>query len=251
VCELEVFDAGVLLDDLAGLVEAIDGMRNAGAALHEGRQPRDGAIVVTRKPPPRRRIGRVGDDQRCGRPVLISPESRRRSGSGRGRQLRWPTFSYRAFDFRAAALTDVSHLNQAIGEPYCLALLRAHRFVFFRGHPAPTAWTDHNWLFWTPTHCREITQYPRTPSGTRLSWLPSSSLHALPAARASGEIVAKHGDDDQRIANDPAHRPAVKFPSILTLRPPELSGRDAEHLTEVTRQMALVGKPHGIRNLRQ
>jgi hypothetical protein len=31
----------------------------------------------------------------------------------------------------------------------CLALLRARRFVFFRGHPAPTAWTDHNWLFWT------------------------------------------------------------------------------------------------------
>jgi hypothetical protein len=53
------------------------------------------------------------------------------------------------------------------------------------------------------------------------------------------------------IANDPAHRPAVKSRSTLTLRPPELSGRDAEHLTEVTRQVALVGKPHGIRNLRQ
>jgi hypothetical protein len=38
---------------------------------------------------------------------------------------------------------------------------------------------------------------------------------------------------------------------ILTLRPPELSGRDAEHLTEMTRQVALVGKPHGIRNLGQ
>jgi hypothetical protein len=45
--------------------------------------------------------------------------------------------------------------------------------------------------------------------------------------------------------------PAVKSRSILTLRPPELSGRDPEHLTEVTRQMALVGKPRGIRNLRQ
>jgi hypothetical protein len=29
-------------------------------------------------------------------------------------------------------------------------------------------------------------------------------------ARASREIVAEHGDGDQRIANDPAHRPAVK-----------------------------------------
>ena len=36
----------------------------------------------------------------------------------------------------------------------------------------------------------------------------------------------------------------------LALRPPELSGRDAEHLTEMTRQMALVGKPRGKRNLR-
>src|SRR6266487_5326639 len=72
-----------------------------------------------------------------------------------------------------------------------------------------------------------------------------------PPAPASREIVAKHGDGDQRIANDPAHRPAVKPRSILTLRPPELSGRDAEHLTEVTRQVALVGKPHGKRNLRQ
>jgi hypothetical protein len=56
---------------------------------------------------------------------------------------------------------------------------------------------------------------------------------------------------DQRIANEPVHRPAVKSRPILTLRPPELSGRDAEHLTEVTRQVALVGKPYGIRNLRQ
>jgi hypothetical protein len=62
---------------------------------------------------------------------------------------------------------------------------------------------------------------------------------------------AKHGDGDQRIANDQAHHLAVKSRPILTLRPPELSGRDAEHLTEVTRQVALVGKPHGKRNLRQ
>jgi hypothetical protein len=38
---------------------------------------------------------------------------------------------------------------------YCLALLRVPcaasgpSVVFIRGHPAPTAWTDHNWLFWT------------------------------------------------------------------------------------------------------
>jgi hypothetical protein len=38
---------------------------------------------------------------------------------------------------------------------------------------------------------------------------------------------------------------------MLAPPPPELSGRDAEHLTEMTRQVALVGKPHGIRNLRQ
>ena len=37
----------------------------------------------------------------------------------------------------------------------------------------------------------------------------------------------------------------------LALCPPELSGRDVEHLTEMTRQVALVGEPHGRRNLRQ
>jgi hypothetical protein len=36
---------------------------------------------------------------------------------------------------------------------------------------------------------------------------------------------------------------------LLTLRPAKLSGRDAEHLTEMTRQMALIGKAHGISNL--
>jgi hypothetical protein len=36
VCELEVFDAGELLDDLAGFVEAIDGMRNAGRLFTRG-----------------------------------------------------------------------------------------------------------------------------------------------------------------------------------------------------------------------
>jgi hypothetical protein len=38
---------------------------------------------------------------------------------------------------------------------------------------------------------------------------------------------------------------------LLALRPAKLSRCDAEHLTEVTRQVALVGKPYGIRNLRQ
>ena len=50
--------------------------------------------------------------------------------------------------------------------------------------------------------------------------------------------------------NMPGHD-AVALATRLTFRPPELSGRDAEHLTEVTRQVALAGKPHGIRNLRQ
>jgi len=60
--------------------------------------------------------------------------------------------SNRAFDFRAAALADVSDLNQAIAELDCLALLRPHRFVFFRRHSTPTAWTDHNWLFRARPH---------------------------------------------------------------------------------------------------
>ena len=62
------------------------------------------------------------------------------------------TFSNRAFDFRAAALADVSDLNQAITEFDCLALLRPYRFVFFRRHSTPTAWTDHNWLFRARPH---------------------------------------------------------------------------------------------------
>jgi hypothetical protein len=60
--------------------------------------------------------------------------------------------SYHAFDFCAAALTDVSHLNQAIGEFDRLACFRFHRFVFFCRHQAPTARTDHNWLFWARPH---------------------------------------------------------------------------------------------------
>jgi hypothetical protein len=60
--------------------------------------------------------------------------------------------AYRAFDFCAAALADVNHLNQAIGKFDRLACFRLHRFVFFCRHPAPTARTDHNWLFWVPPH---------------------------------------------------------------------------------------------------
>src|ERR1700730_13900463 len=60
--------------------------------------------------------------------------------------------SYRAFDFCAAALTDVNHLNQAIGELDRLACFRFHRIVFFCRHPAPTARTDHNWLSWARPH---------------------------------------------------------------------------------------------------
>jgi hypothetical protein len=49
--------------------------------------------------------------------------------------------TYRAFDFGAAAITDVNHLNQAIGE-----------FDRLAGFPAPTARIDHNWLFWARPH---------------------------------------------------------------------------------------------------
>jgi Amidase len=45
-------------------------------------------------------------------------------------------------------------------------------------------------------------------------------------------------------------QPALVGAPGLALRPPELSRRDAEHLTEMTRQVTLVGKPHGKRNLR-
>ena len=69
--------------------------------------------------------------------------------------------SYRAFDFCAAALTDVNHLNQAIGEFDRLACFRFHRFVFFCRHPAPTARTDHNWLFWAWPHDKLAANYLR------------------------------------------------------------------------------------------
>ena len=70
--------------------------------------------------------------------------------------------SYRAFDFCAAALTDVNHLNQAIGEFDRLACFRFHRFIFFCCHPAPTARTDHNWLFWARPHASEINTIKQT-----------------------------------------------------------------------------------------
>ena len=69
--------------------------------------------------------------------------------------------SYRAFDFCAAALTDVNHLNQAIGEFDRLTCFRFHRFVFFCRHPAPTARTDHNWLFWAWPHDKLAANYLR------------------------------------------------------------------------------------------
>src|SRR5438445_13240092 len=69
--------------------------------------------------------------------------------------------SYRAFDFCAAALTDVNHLNQAIGEFDRLACFRFHRFVFFCRHPAPTAQTDHNWLYWPSPHTWKINTIKR------------------------------------------------------------------------------------------
>ena len=38
---------------------------------------------------------------------------------------------------------------------------------------------------------------------------------------------------------------------LLGLRPPKLSRCDAQHLTEMTRKMALVGKAYGVCDLRQ
>jgi hypothetical protein len=70
--------------------------------------------------------------------------------------------SYRASDFCAATLTDVNHLNQAIGEFDRLACFRFHRSVFFCRHPAPTARTDHNWLFWARPHASEINPIKQT-----------------------------------------------------------------------------------------
>src|ERR1700676_4470074 len=53
-------------------------------------------------------------------------------------------------------------------------------------------------------------------------------------------------------------RPAMwKIPTgtwprqTLALRPPKLSGRDAEHPTKMPRQMALIGKAHRVGDLRQ
>jgi hypothetical protein len=60
--------------------------------------------------------------------------------------------SNRALDLRAAVFTDVSHLDQTIGELDSLARLRSHRPVFLRHHSATAAGTDHEWLFWARSH---------------------------------------------------------------------------------------------------
>ena len=90
---------------------------------------------------------------------------------------------------------------------------------------------------------------PRTTFWCLVSWSaqrdlphdirPRSPPGPIEPAERSGEAWRWQSAD----CDDPAHHPAVKPRPILTLRPPELSGRNAEHLTEVTRQVALVGKP--------
>jgi hypothetical protein len=72
----------------------------------------------------------------------------------RGRKLNF--FLYRALDFRAAALTDVNHLNQAITKFDWLACLWPVRLLFFCHHPAATAWTDDDRLFCAPRHCNRM-----------------------------------------------------------------------------------------------
>src|SRR4029453_1810769 len=52
------------------------------------------------------------------------------------------------------AFTDVSHLDQAIGELDSLARFRSPRPVFLRHHSATAARTDHDWLFWAQRHGR-------------------------------------------------------------------------------------------------
>jgi hypothetical protein len=48
-----------------------------------------------------------------------------------------------------------------------------------------------------------------------------------------------------------ARRTVACVGALLRLRPSKLSRCDAENLTEMTREMALVGKAYGVCNLRQ
>jgi hypothetical protein len=66
-----------------------------------------------------------------------------------------------AFDFRAAAVANVGHLDQAIAEFDCLARLRSRGSVFLGRHSATTARTDHDWLFLARHHGREVTMMCR------------------------------------------------------------------------------------------
>src|SRR6266404_3155354 len=92
-------------------------------------------------------------------------------------------------------------------------------------------------------------------------------LRRAPARRQRRQLGAFHLIEPQRGKASTHNRSSPKsgdsamFESIwspsnfrfrtLGLRPPELSRCDAEHLTEMTRKMAWVGKAHGVCNLRQ
>jgi hypothetical protein len=135
--------------------------------------------------------------------------------------------SYRAFDFCAAALTDVNHLNQAIGEFDRLACFRFHRFVFFCRHPAPTARTDHNWLFWARPHASEINTIKQTCQSGEIGQYQKArnrdTTHSLNSNRHRPFQNRTHGYDASAPGGDYSSPRSLLNPPD----PPPLHGRDA------------------------
>jgi hypothetical protein len=84
-----------------------------------------------------------------------------------------------------------------------------------------------------------IFQEDRIFIATGFAGLPPERSYAALSLRASSGGTASRPETGGEVS------------IILTLRRPELSGRDAEHLTEMTRQVALVGESYSIRNLGQ
>ncbi len=76
---------------------------------------------------------------------------------------------------------------------------------------------------------------------------PTNSRHSLGETCSDGEAIAVFAGGANSVP-PLRDRPPELF---LTLRPSKLPGRSPEHVPEMTRQMALVGKARGIRNFRQ
>src|SRR5260370_4592995 len=76
---------------------------------------------------------------------------------------------------------------------------------------------------------------------------PINSRHSLGETCSDGEAIAVFAGGANSVTSL-RDRPPELF---LTLRPSKLPGRSPEHVPEMTRQMALVGKARGIRNFRQ